>query len=434
MGQKIALCIPNPSASICHAAKIFFEDVCGFSLAIVDAQVLDSDAIFIDYCSSKNQSPLFLERFPSVNNQFELDPSPSVDINGIKFPYPVSAQSMLPFDPIALTWLLMLLPHEQFNSCHYDAHHRPESSSSWLVKHHLHRYPLIDIAANLFINFIKQNFPNKVLADRMSRFEPTFDIDIAFAHKSKSLAIHGLGTALLMLKRDFEGVKNRINVWRNSKIDPFDVFDELLDVLEEHDLQGVFFAMTADRSKYDRNNHYQKPSYRSLIQRLSKKHIVGLHPGYASADSSKLLAMEKMRLEEILGTPVTHVRQHYLRQYLPQSWRHYVDNGLLHDYSIGYATHSGFKVGTCMPYQAFDLKNDLTLPLTLHPFALMDTAMWDYQSKTHAEVIESSRHYKNYQDAHCATISGVWHNYAMPRESLELEVFKQQISIFCGHD
>jgi peptidoglycan/xylan/chitin deacetylase (PgdA/CDA1 family) len=273
-----------------------------------------------------------------------------------------------------------------------------------------------------------------VVPKRPDYFEPTFDIDIAFAHKSKSLILHGLGTASLLLNGNFDTLKTRLKVWRNREIDPYDVFDDVLDVLEEHRLRAVFFAMTANRGKYDKNNNHKKTDYQQLIKKLDRKQVVGLHPSYASTDNPRLVSEEKERLEDIVGHEIIHVRQHFLRQFLPQTWKTYIECGLKHDYSIGYANQCGYKVGTCVPYQAFDVTAQNPLPITLHPFALMDTALWHHQNYTSDQVIELSKMVKSNQERFHSPLSAVWHNYAMPHQSEELEVFKQQLSIFANHD
>jgi hypothetical protein len=115
-------------------------------------------------------------------------------------------------------------------------------------------------------------------------------------------------------------------------------------------------------------------------------------------------------------------------------WQTYIENGFTHDYSSGYANRGGYKVGTCTPYQAFDIISEKPLPLTLHPFAMMDTALWNYQKMKKQHVIEVTKALKSHESKYSSSLSAVWHNYAMPQQSEELAVFKEQISIFSKHD
>ncbi len=430
MSTKVNLQINDASPALKHAAKVFFVDVCNLSLSIVDHFSDSKDGINIEYSTKNDLHVIYLQQahIQGVN--------PEVDFScqNVRFPYKTSDQSFLPFDPIALTWLLMLLPQEQLKECDFDQHHRPVSSTLWIVKNKLHQFPLIDIAAKMFLTELELKFPDFVFPTQKPIFQPTFDIDIAFAHKSKSLLLHGLGSASLLVKLDYKNLQKRLKVWVKKESDPYDVFDELLDVLGEAGLQAIFFAMTANRSKYDKNNNHASSSYRKLLKKLSENHTVGLHPGYVSATKPSIVPLEKMRLENIIGKQVTQVRQHFLRQFLPNSWDVFVENGFTDDYSIGFATHSGYKVGTCRPYQAFDVVANKELPLMLHPFAMMDTALSHYQGNNSAEILEQTTQYLSNTTIYQSPISAVWHNYAMPAESEALAIFKKQISIFHDHD
>lgn len=434
MGTTIHLKIHHQSPALKHAAKVFFTDICGFPLEVSSTPNVVQGGVLIDYNTNNADNPLYICQKAFFNLQGDLNPTAMVEIDGVTFPFACGDNSIMPFDPIALTWFLMFLPHEQLGKCSFDQHHRPLCDSSWMIANQQQMVPVIDMAAAIFIDKLREMFPALVVPKKPTFIEPTFDIDIAFAHKSKSLILHGMGTASLLLNGNFDTLKTRLKVWRNREIDPYDVFDEVLDVLEEHQLRAVFFAMTANRGKYDKNNNHKKPEYRKLIKKLDRKQIVGLHPGYASADNPRLVVEEKERLEDIVGHEIIHVRQHFLRQFLPQTWKTYIDCGLKHDYSVGYANQGGYKVGTCVPYQAFDVTAQNPLPITLHPFAIMDTALWHHQNYTSDQVIELSKMLKSNQERFYSPLSAVWHNYAMPRQSEELKVFKQQLSIFANHD
>lgn len=433
MEATIYLNIRNSSPAIEHAAKVFFTDVCGFPVVFSSSGCEVQDAILINYDTTPGEGLHILQK-AFIRLDEDLNPMEMVEVEGVAFPFACGQNSFMPFDPIALTWFLMLLPHEQLGKCSFDQHHRPQSHVAWMVANQKPMVPVVDIAAAVFISKLREFFPDLVVPKKPVFIEPTFDIDIAFAHKSKSLILHGLGTASLLLNGNFNALKTRLKVWKNKEIDPYDVFDEVLDVLEEHHLQAVFFAMTANRGKFDKNNNHKKSDYQRLIQKLDRKHIVGLHPSYASTDNPHLVLEEKERLENIVGHEIIHVRQHFLRQFLPQTWETYIDCGLKHDYSIGYANQCGYRVGTCIPYQAFDVTAQNPLPITLHPFVIMDTALWHYQKFTSDQVIELSKMLKSNQGRFHSPLSAVWHNYAMPRQSEELEVFKQQLSIFASHD
>jgi DNA-directed RNA polymerase subunit L len=90
------------------------------------------------------------------------------------------------------------------------------------------------------------------------------------------------------------------------------------------------------------------------------------------------LKEEKKRLESIINQPVTKSRQHFLRFDLPETFQNLVDLEIEEEYSMGYASHYGFRTGTCTPFYFYDMEHEIQTPLKLFPFAVMDVTLKDY--------------------------------------------------------
>ena len=95
-----------------------------------------------------------------------------------------------------------------------------------------------------------------------------------------------------------------------------------------------------------------------------------------------MLKKEKERLESITNIPTTISRQHFLRFSLPETYQNLIDLEINEDYSMGYASHVGFRAGTSIPFHFFDLDFEIQTPLLIYPFALMDTTLNDYMGLT----------------------------------------------------
>ena len=77
---------------------------------------------------------------------------------------------------------------------------------------------------------------------------------------------------------------------------------------------------------------------------------VGIHPSYESNADSKRVEFELRHLEDALRTPVTKSRQHFLKMRLPDTIRHLAELGITDEYSMGYASESGFRAGLACPF------------------------------------------------------------------------------------
>ena len=90
------------------------------------------------------------------------------------------------------------------------------------------------------------------------------------------------------------------------------------------------------------------------------------------------LSKEISRLEAIVNREVVRSRQHFLRLDLPTSYRRLIDLGILHDYTMGYASQVGFRAGTSLPFYFYDLDMETETSLMIHPFAVMDGTLNEY--------------------------------------------------------
>lgn len=108
-----------------------------------------------------------------------------------------------------------------------------------------------------------------------------------------------------------------------------------------------------------------------------------------------------------------------------------VENSISDDYSQGFHDTWGYRCGTSFSHQAYDVKNEKVLPLMVHPFVFMDTALIklckDDVVMVHEKMIDIILEAKK-DGIPCI---GVWHNYAMPNGSLYLENFIDVLKYAC---
>jgi hypothetical protein len=183
------------------------------------------------------------------------------------------------------------------------------------------------------------------------------------------------GKFMPALKRFSEGRE----VFAGVKADPYNTFEQLMDISEDNGVRSTFYFMThADRCGY----RITDPRVHKTLERiLTRGHEIGLHPTMGTYDSYEKLAIQKECLDRILGYPNYGARQHFLQWKAPDTWRIYEKTGLTHDSSLGHTELPGFRCGTCYPYSVFDLKERRKLSLTERPLIVMDASVYafDYE-------------------------------------------------------
>lgn len=302
----------------------------------------------------------------------------TIDFDGLVCPFPVYGKNnILPFDVFAASFYLVsryeeYLPHVR------DNYGRFKAEQSWMYENGMLNKPLVNIWALKLGAVLQSYYPDLELKKRKFRFQPTYDIDAAWAYRHKGL-YRTVGAFLRDLSEgDFAEIKERHQVLRGKKRDPFDSFDFQLNLQKKYKLNPIYFILIGDYDINDKNISFRNDAFQVLIKHLSDYADVGLHPSFSSYLDTSRLEEELDRLSAILHRSVTKSRQHFLRMNLPRSYQKLIELDVTDDYTMGYASQAGFRAGIADAFRFFDLENDMVTNLIVHPFALMDGTMRDY--------------------------------------------------------
>ncbi|MEO9571327.1 MAG: polysaccharide deacetylase family protein [Polaribacter sp.] len=326
--------------------------------------------------------------------------------------FKAGAKSAIPYDIFAASFYLIsryeeYLPHVK------DKHGRYTAEQSLAFKYRFLEKPVVDIWAYKLLDALKEKFPNYKYNKREYKFISTVDIDNAYAYKYKSL-VRGIGGFFNDLFHfRLVNVWNRFAVTFNIKKDPFDTFQQILDIRKGKNIRTIFFFLIGDYTTFDTNVSASKNKYRLLIKEMVDYARVGLHPSYFTMNNTELLKKEKIRLEQIINMPIQRSRQHYLRFSLPETYQNLIDLEILEDHSMGYASNVGFRASTCTPFYFYDLDFEIQTPLKIFPFALMDTTLNNYMKLTPRQSLGRIRDLKNEVKAVNGTFITLFHNESL---------------------
>lgn len=282
---------------------------------------------------------------------------------GLPVFFPTAGQ--IPFDIFAASFYL-ISRYEEYLSFDADALGRfPHTASLASRAGFLHR-PLI----NEWLLQWKQQFPELQLQQTSFQFQPTYDIDIAYAYKGKPFWIQMGNMGRSIIRADWDAVSTHWLVWTNKQQDPFDQRD-WFSSLHHTQWQPLYFLLTAkQRSALDKQ--VDRNALKDYLHNI-KPDQVGLHPS-SQANSKETVWQEEVAfLSAQMNRPIQKNRQHYLMVSLPQTYRQLIDLGFEEDYSMGYSTANGFRASYAQPFYWYDLSKEQITSLKLFPFVCMDS-------------------------------------------------------------
>ena len=140
----------------------------------------------------------------------------------------------------------------------------------------------------------------------------------------------------------------------------------------------------------------------------------GMHPSWQN--ESNIMATqeewlwEKTELENNLEIPVKHSRLHYIHLRLPNSYKILQQIGIANDWSMGYPEATGFRAGTSKPYVWYNLIDEKSMGLIIHPFCIMDVTCKNYLNLSDTLSIEKGRSIKQQLAVMGGTFCFIFHN------------------------
>jgi len=339
--------------------------------------------------------------------------------------FPAGEKSSIPFDIFAAGFYLIsryeeYLPHVQ------DMHERFPAEESLAVKNNFIEQPVIDIWVYKLLEALKGKFPNYNYNTRTFNIISTIDVDAAFAYKNKGIVRTVGGFLNDMLQFRFVNFWHRLLTVFNFKKDAFDTFKELLKIKKEHNVETLFFFLIGDYTTFDKNISSSNNKFKSLIKSVADYARIGFHPSYFTYKSVEKLKKEKLRLENIINTPITFSRQHYLRLSIPETYQNLIDLDIEQDYTMGYAKTVGFRASTCTPFYFYDLDFEIQTPLKIFPFAFMDVTLKHFMGLSNEESMQKILELKAAVQKVDGTFISLFHNETLS----ENEIWKGWSTIY----
>lgn len=328
------------------------------------------------------------------------------------------------YDVLGMTfWMLARV--EEIGRNDLDEHHRFPARASHAFQHGYLDRPVVDEWLHVLGQVLQRQWPSLPLKEHRFEVKVSHDVDRPSRYAFGGLRqwLRAVGGDLLKRRQVASLARGPMVRWlthgRLHPADPYNTFDWIMDVSEEHELRSAFYFISGrtDPAK-DGDYELEHPAIRDLLRRIhARGHEIGLHPSYGTYQSPELIAAEAERLrrvctEEGIQQEAWGGRMHYLRWKQPTTLHAWAAAGMAYDSTMSYADHAGFRCGTCFEYPGFDPVAGIPLSVRVRPLIAMECSVlgaW-YMGLKHFEALEQFRKLKE----RCRAVQGVfsllWHN------------------------
>jgi len=331
--------------------------------------------------------------------------------NGLPVFFKTSSDSDFSFDIFAASFFLVTR-YEEYLEFIPDKYGRFSASSSVAFKNGFLDIPIIEIWAKEMAKAFLKCFPTLTFKRNDYSALLTLDIDQPFAYLGKNI-LRSIGGLIRDVRQNAEGVSDRYRIVIKGEKDPYEVLDYITEKIENSNCDTRFFFPVGDHSDFDKNPSWKNSEYRKLIRKIAAKFKSGLHPSFYSIEKYDIIKMESIRLNTILSTEVTLSRFHYIRFFMPQSYRDIYKAGITEDYSMGYPDEPGFRAGIARPYYFYDVSEDIQTNLKIIPFQVMDVTLYNYKNLDPAGSREIILKLINQTRRVGGQFVSIWHNTSL---------------------
>ncbi len=378
----------------------------------------------INYSKSRRNNEFFIQAAPLLFENFIQRREIAVEEkNSIKVLFANNGSCDMGFDVFSAVFF-MLCRYEEYLPFIADKHGRFEATDTIAFKNNFLQIPIVDIWIDQFKNALQSRFPSLKFSAPYFKATVTYDIDVAYKYKGRSFKRNAGSTGKDLLKFDFQNIYHRIQTLLFNQKDPWDVYDYLQELIQENNLNSIFFFLLGDHARHDRNLDFKNVIVKKLVDKIKSFSEIGIHPSYKTSSFPAKISLEKRRLENLSGKNIYKSRQHFLKFTLPETYNALMDAGITEDYSMGFSALPGFRAGTSKPFYFYDLKNEKTTALRIFPVTLMEDTFMNlkYQEPEQAlpDIFNLIDAVKNVN----GTFISIWHNHTVS-ETIEYRNWKK---------
>jgi hypothetical protein len=401
--------------------KVLFNEVYQIEYELTDDKVyyIESSNAKLNYSKEKiASSEFFVESNGLLNDRGlnEVDLSVQLINNEPAF-FSATSEGSYPFDIFSASFYL-ISRYEEYLPHLKDKYGRYKPEESLAFRHDFLQKPIVNIWLKQFINQLENQFPSLTIHSPKFKYISTIDIDNAYLYKGKGFVRSVASLLKAVFTFDVETIKMAFLVTSKKRKDPFDTYSLQFNLQKKYKLDVRYFVLMGDYGINDKNISHNNSNLKVLVKRLADLAPVGIHPSFGSNINVKKIAIEVKRLEDIQKREVTFSRQHFLQLSLPKTYKKLIEVGITDDFTMGYASVLGFRAGIASPFTFYNLDMEQMIPITIHPFAIIDDTLRFNMKLDASEATEKISGIIDAVKQVNGTLISIWHNDTLSDEGV----------------
>ena len=332
-------------------------------------------------------------------------------------------------DIVASTFFLLTRYEELARPDVRDEHGRFPGGESLPYKAGFLLRPVVDEYAALLRSWLEDVGVETAESNAPMTVALTHDVDYPYLYDNTEKALRATwGYLLNDPQKILKPMATRLGLLK----DPYDTFDWLMTTdgslrraLGRDRVKSIYFMMACKFGPHDPHYNTAGKRLKHLMCRLRRSGAtLGIHPSYAAGgDPARNLREEKKSLERAAGVAISASRNHFLRWREPKDVKWIEKAGLTHDYTMGYADQTGFRLGICRPVRFYDATEMRLTRVFVHPLSIMDVSLCRGRNMglNFAEALEVCINVVNQIAKHRGELVLLWHNTGLTASVSEEE-------------
>lgn len=370
--MEILIYVPKITSRINYTFRQLCKRILGFEISFTTKieTFIAYKGVKFSYANQRLGNEIFIQAHGLLSEQGVNDVDITVSKwNDTPYFFKTSVQSDIPYDIFAASFFLLSRYEEYLPHVKDEVGEFPASASLAYQNDFLH-LPIIDIWLSKFNSVLSEKFETVPVIEDKSGFNLIIAVERAFKYRKIGISrsIGGFFADIIQFK--IRDLYSRAKTLFKPDLDPFDVYDELIDLKNELNINMLFMFQLGDYSIHTKNINHRKRLYKKLIKSMGDYCEIGLLASHEGIEDIDVLNKEIRRFENISNLELESILIKDRKLNFPEFYVSLEKTIIQKDYSMGYAKHIGFRAGTCSPFLFYDLNLEQASPVKIHPYFL----------------------------------------------------------------